>query len=317
MRNIIIIGVLFLVAPVIKAAEVPRFPFAFASMTTEAVTLDGSLNEACWANAPVAGAFVDIYDNGKVVAVQTSFRMLYDAKALYIGIEAEDPDPGKLEMKKTEHDQWFSGDSLELFLDPGCSRNIFYQLAVGLGGGQYEGCMSDAKWDIQWQVITRINDKGWSAEIAIPFAELKVPSPVNGDVWGMNVCRNRKGGLQNSSTWTAVGGNFHNPGKFNVLIFGNAADYIKGELERGGQRKSEFEKQMQANNIKDAVLEQKIQMAGGLLQKLTESGQKFAADDMNAFLPLFNQSVKLRNKYREIADELEVITAMQRVAKGK
>jgi hypothetical protein len=52
-----------------------------------------------------------------------------------------------------------------------------------------EGRETNANWDGVWYVEARIQDDGWTAEIAIPFKTLKFPrTPVQ--TWGINFQRN-------------------------------------------------------------------------------------------------------------------------------
>ncbi len=63
----------------------------------------------------------------------------------------------------------------------------------GLGGGNRQQSGSgggfNLNWDAAWEVRTKIDERGWSAEFAIPFSTLRYPAGVD-QVWGVNFQRN-------------------------------------------------------------------------------------------------------------------------------
>ena len=61
------------------------------------VTIDGKLDEAAWANAPVSSGFTESYPApGKPAPDQTEVRVLYDDAALYVGIRMYDAHPDSI-----------------------------------------------------------------------------------------------------------------------------------------------------------------------------------------------------------------------------
>ena len=52
-----------------------------------------------------------------------------------------------------------------------------------------DGTSSNRDWNGVWDAATVINDKGWFAEIVIPFSTLKFPDKVFQN-WGINLERN-------------------------------------------------------------------------------------------------------------------------------
>ena len=59
--------------------------------------IDGSLDEAVWENASVGGDFIQFEPIDNIaMSERTEFRILYDNKAIYIGIWAFDSEPEKI-----------------------------------------------------------------------------------------------------------------------------------------------------------------------------------------------------------------------------
>src|SRR5207244_12836822 len=54
--------------------------------------------------------------------------------------------------------------------------------ANGLGGG------GDDSWDPVWEVKTAIDSLGWTAEMRIPFSQLRFPSTAAEQTWGRQIC---------------------------------------------------------------------------------------------------------------------------------
>ena len=61
----------------------------------------------------------------------------------------------------------------------------------GLAGNQQFGSGGgfNLNWDAAWEVRTKIDERGWSAEFAIPFRTLRFPSGAD-QTWGVNFQRN-------------------------------------------------------------------------------------------------------------------------------
>lgn len=67
------------------------------------ISIDGRLDEPCWAAASSTDAFVDIVGStGPKPWVQTSAKMLWDSSHLYIAAELQDPSVFAYE---TKHDR--------------------------------------------------------------------------------------------------------------------------------------------------------------------------------------------------------------------
>src|SRR6185503_8702492 len=62
-----------------------------------AIRVDGELNDAIWQSAPAISAFQQREPReGAAPTFQTEARVAYDATALYVAVEAFDPDPKRI-----------------------------------------------------------------------------------------------------------------------------------------------------------------------------------------------------------------------------
>ncbi len=86
-----------------------------------------------------------------------------------------------------------TSDKLTITLDPyhdHLTRDVFEVNPSGVIGDQYavgQNCL-DPSWDPIWQVATRIDSLGWTAEIRIPFSQLRFSRDTN-QTWGLQIVR--------------------------------------------------------------------------------------------------------------------------------
>src|SRR6266576_3128143 len=66
--------------------------------------------------------------------------------------------------------------------------------ANGLGGG------GDPSWDPVWEVQTNIDSLGWTAEMRIPFSQLRYPNTSEEQTWGLQIWR-QENRLNELSQW--------------------------------------------------------------------------------------------------------------------
>jgi hypothetical protein len=202
-----LVGLTFLLAPALGAAQgsgpwpidveaAPR-PEVRATRATTPITLDGVLDEAAWALAPVLDGFIQSRpDRGHPVTERTEARILYDGQYLYIGVELYDREPDRLVIPSLEQD-FESGNSdifgitLDTFLD---RRNAFMFLVNPAGAVKEAQDFDDSRqenaaWEGIFEVRTTIHERGWTVEWAIPFSTVRFDPSRDPQDWGMNMMR--------------------------------------------------------------------------------------------------------------------------------
>jgi hypothetical protein len=169
------------------------------------IELDGRLDEPSWAAAPVATNFLQNDPNeGQPATYDTEVKLLYDDRALYIGVFARDPEPGEIIINELRKDfNTGSADGFQVVIDTFRDERNGYQFAINPAGAKWDSQMSNegrdqnANWDGIWDVATRIGEDGWYAEIEIPFKTLKF-GPEALQTWGMNFQRRLRRKNENS-----------------------------------------------------------------------------------------------------------------------
>jgi hypothetical protein len=174
-------------------------PVATAVRLEGAVTIDGRLDEAAWRRAtPVAELIQSQPNEGEPATAATEVRFLFSDRALYIG--ARMTQPGGVVAPLARRDQLLdaSGDNgsfnslttdkLVIRFDPYHNHldDAWFEVnPAGATGDQFNG---DPSWDPVWSAATQVDDDGWTAEIRIPFSQLRF-SPDSVQTWGLQIWR--------------------------------------------------------------------------------------------------------------------------------
>ena len=161
-----------------------------------AVTLDGSLDEPAWQDAPVLLGFIQKDpQEGQPSSERTEFRVLYTATTLYIGVICYDSSPGEiLATERRRDDSLQNDDTITLVLDTFHDHRNAFLFRTNPLGTQYDALITDegntvnANWDEKWEAASGITPGGWMTEIAIPFKSLRL-SEENGHSWGLDLER--------------------------------------------------------------------------------------------------------------------------------
>ena len=169
----------------------------YAFHINEKIKIDGELNEDAWKKAKNITNFTQRQQiEGAPATEKTKVAVLYDDNNLYFGIWAFDKEPDKIIAKSMKRDfSWGSEDNFEIIISTyNDNRNAFLfvtnpngALADALISDEGQGFNKD--WNGVWDVRTKVNNKGWFAEVVIPLSTLKFKS-ADDLVWGINFERN-------------------------------------------------------------------------------------------------------------------------------
>jgi hypothetical protein len=173
-------------------------PRAQAVRTQTSINVDGRLDEPVWAEAPVITDFIQLNPaEGEPGTQPTELRIAFDDNAIYIGAMLYDSFPITTRLQR--HDVG-GGDfdyimlSLDSYHDHETSYNFgtnpsgSFHDAVASSGGGNSSSGGDRSWDPVWDHATQITEVGWSAEMRIPFSQLRFSSDGE-QVWGIQMRR--------------------------------------------------------------------------------------------------------------------------------
>ncbi|HSN92038.1 MAG TPA: DUF5916 domain-containing protein, partial [Anaeromyxobacteraceae bacterium] len=165
-----------------------------AVRTEGRVRLDGRLDDAAWREAPPYSRFVESFPRAGVPAsLRTEVRVLYDDETLWIGVDCSDPEPAAIVRQLARRDSDVTSDRVEVALDPGATGHTAYHLVVNAAGVLRDRLLfADVNgtdtWDAVWDAAVSVDAHGWSAEIAVPFRQLRLPD-AGRRTWGIVVRR--------------------------------------------------------------------------------------------------------------------------------
>lgn len=136
--------------------------------------IDGVLDGPDWALAAVALDFVVFEPNeGEPPSERTEARVLYGDEALYVGIRAFDTSPDSIVAQLARRDDRPPSDWVDVVIDSHQDRRTAFGFgvnpaAVKSDGHMYDDTHQDDSWDAVWDVATRIDGEGLTAEVPDP-----------------------------------------------------------------------------------------------------------------------------------------------------
>ena len=158
-------------------------PVVQATRTSTPPNIDGRLDDSVWDQAPtIADFFQREPVEGAPPTEQTQVRILFDDDYLYFALRCFDSEAARLVANQMRRDaELDENDNIQIILDPyNDRRSGFYFSTNPLGARQDmlltdEGRTRNQAWDSVWQSRTHIDSLGWSAEVAIPFDQVRYP----------------------------------------------------------------------------------------------------------------------------------------------
>ena len=160
--------------------------------------IDGTLEDAVWASAPALTDFVQkIPVEGAKPSVTTEVRLLYDDRALYVGAKLRRVDPHAIRTSITRRDGESDAETFTVSLDTYLDRRTAYSFTISSGGVRGDAYHSqdsedsgrETQFDPIWSARTQIDTDGWTAEMRIPFSQLRFNAAPS-QTWGLQLTRN-------------------------------------------------------------------------------------------------------------------------------
>ncbi|MBT7653276.1 MAG: carbohydrate binding family 9 domain-containing protein [Flavobacteriales bacterium] len=169
---------------------------ADASLKVGDIVLDGKLNEVAWGSTDVISDFTQFSPHpGNPSTQRTELRILFDDEAIYVGARMFDTAPDSILMQYSQRDQIRNSDEFGIMFSPyndGINGVAFATTPAGiLVDMNVSPSGMDPNWDAVWDVMTVVDEYGWTAEFKIPWSALRFAKMEKGDdvVWGVNFWR--------------------------------------------------------------------------------------------------------------------------------
>ena len=167
---------------------------AYRLTGSDKIIIDGHLDEAAWKNAEHRGGLLEKEPFPLVpMSEETEFAILYDEENLYIGAWCLDSEPEKI-IQHLAPRGTSAPDNVDLFIDSYHDHRTGYKFSVSPTGVQvdelrYDDVKRDQNWTGIWYSAGSVDDRGWYAEIKIPFYNFRFTNNPD-QTWGFNIMRN-------------------------------------------------------------------------------------------------------------------------------
>ncbi|MEM6325676.1 MAG: carbohydrate binding family 9 domain-containing protein, partial [Bacteroidota bacterium] len=146
--------------------------------------IDGRLDDALWVEIAPVTAFTQVFPQvGAAATEATEVYVAYDRDFLYFAFRNRDRNPDLIRARNlVRGGPNADDDHLYIGLDTYRDGRNAYLFEINALGTQDDALITDENitfdsfsWDAVFRSETHIDDTGWSAELAIPFRQLRFP----------------------------------------------------------------------------------------------------------------------------------------------
>ena len=158
---------------------------ATAVRAEAAPRIDGRDDDDVWRRAPRYSAFRQFEPRVDTTpSFKTEFAVAYDERNIYVFLRMFDPHPDSIMRALTRRDVRGASDQIKILIDSYNDKRSGYEFAVNPDGVKRDFSMAndgeeDGSWNGVWDVATRVDSLGWTAEFHIPLSQLRYASDVS------------------------------------------------------------------------------------------------------------------------------------------
>jgi hypothetical protein len=216
--RVVVLASLFLVLSAARApGQTPAVPqarpakrAAATRVPTGAITVDGMVSDEAWRlAAPVTDFVMKEPTEGGTPTDAMEVRFAYDDRAFYIGARMFNRNSRPIQAPLARRDNVTSAEHILIAFDTFQDRRtsvVFGVTAAGVRLDRFHATDTeetfDLTFDLVWDAAARQDEDGWTAEIWIPFAQLRF-NPESDLTWGLNIQRFRPT-LNEQDTWVLI-----------------------------------------------------------------------------------------------------------------
>ncbi len=158
--------------------------------------LDGFLDDEVWQYAEFTSEFFQKDPNeGEPAMHKTEVGFMYDESSLYIAARMYFENPDEIHAYVTRRDKAGNSARIIISLDTYLDRRTAYTFGLTAGGSRFDYYhpsdherRRESSFDPVWEGKVQMTDYGWSAEMQIPFSQLRFKNQ-DEQIWGVNINR--------------------------------------------------------------------------------------------------------------------------------
>lgn len=184
--------------PVVSFEDAYKRTYQATFIEGQTPQIDGKLNENLWQNQgnwsekfsqviPFERAHTDSW---------TRVKIFYDDKNIYVGVYCKDAHPESMNAFIGDRDDNSNGDLISIAFDPYHDYRAAVEFNINLGGNKTDLTVTDKlsvnlSWNAVWEGKTHQNtaDSSWTAELRIPFSQIRYNQSNSEGIWGLHVRR--------------------------------------------------------------------------------------------------------------------------------
>ncbi len=164
---------------------------------SRAPRIDGRLDDAAWSRlTPIADFVQQQPREGQAPTEATEVFIAYDDEAIYVGARLHRRDPNAIARAVTRRDGYGNSEKFTITFDPQMDRRTAVGFGVSVAGvrSDFRHTQDDdmrgreSQYDPVWTAATREDSSGWTAEMRIPFSQLRFPKAER-QRWGLQMDR--------------------------------------------------------------------------------------------------------------------------------
>src|SRR6185503_12292099 len=168
---------------------------SWSTRVTDPPRIDGLLDDAAWQLATPIGELTQLEPElGVPCSEKSDIRFAHDDHNLYMMVRCFDREPDRIVNTTRTRDALLEvDDRVEIVFDTFHDRRNAFFFQINAGGSKGDalitnnGANFNKPWDGIWDGAARIDEQGWSAELALPFKTLNFAD--GQETWGFNVMR--------------------------------------------------------------------------------------------------------------------------------
>jgi hypothetical protein len=183
---------------VVSFKDAYKRKYNVTKLSGEKPKIDGKLDEQIWQNkGEWSEKFSQVIPFERVhTASLTRMKIFYDNENIYIGVYCKDAHPESMNAFIGNRDDNSNGDLISIAFDTYHDYRVAPEFNINLGGNKTDLTVTDKlsvnlSWNAVWEGRTHINlpDSSWTAELRIPFSQLRYNQKNPDGIWGLHVRR--------------------------------------------------------------------------------------------------------------------------------
>jgi hypothetical protein len=159
-------------------------------MVLQPPRLDALFDDECWKEVEWIDDFLQSEPIRKAPpSERTEFKVMQYKNDLYFAVKCYDRRPLEITaLQKKEDGGMDSDDWFEIRIDTYLDRRNFYSFRFNSTGTKRDEKWGNLEWDGDWEVVAKVTDEGWVAELRISLIPLAFPRRGKG-YFGINFKR--------------------------------------------------------------------------------------------------------------------------------